>query len=162
MEKLIFDSGVKEYQLGSAGVLRFNPSDPNVYARFMAAMDKLPTIEGELVAKAKALEQSVSPEPNGTDVLKLMEEADHKIKKLLNEVFGGDNDFHEILGGVNLLAVTDNGERVITNLLAALQPIMVSGAEKCAQQKVGAAVAKAQQNRAQRRRAARNRKRGRK
>lgn len=162
MEKLIFDSGVKEYQLGSAGVLRFNPSDPNVYARFMAAMDKLPTIEGELVAKAKALEQSVSPEPNGTDVLKLMEEADHKIKKLLNEVFGGDNDFHEILGGVNLLAVTDNGERVITNLLAALQPIMVSGAEKCAQQKVGAAVATAQQNRAQRRRAARNRKRGRK
>lgn len=162
MEKLIFDSGVKEYQLGSAGVLRFNPSDPNVYARFMAAMDKLPAIEGELVAKAKALEQSVSPEPNGTDVLKLMEEADHKIKKLLNEVFGGDNDFHEILGGVNLLAVADNGERVITNLLAALQPIMVSGAEKCAQQKVGAAVAKAQQNRAQRRRAARNRKRGRK
>ena len=63
---------------------------------------------------------------------------------------------------MNLLAVADNGERVITNLLAALQPIMVSGAEKCAQQKVGAAVAKAQQNRAQRRRAARNRKRGRK
>lgn len=162
MEKLIFDSGVKEYQLGSAGVLRFNPSDPNVYARFMAAVDKLPAIEGELVAKAKTLEQSVDPESNGTDVLKLMEEADHKIKKLLNGVFGGDNDFHEILGGVNLLAVADNGERVITNLLAALKPIMVSGAEKCAQQKVGAAVAKAQQNRAQRRRAARNRKRGRK
>jgi hypothetical protein len=162
MEKLIFDSGVKEYQLGNGGILRFNPSDPNVYARFMAAMDKLPAIEQELVDKAKTLEQSDGTEPNGTEVLKLMEEADHKIKKLLNEVFDGGNDFHEILGGVNLLAVAGNQERVITNLLAALQPIMVSGAEKCAQQKVGAAVAKAQQNRAQRRCSARNRKRGRK
>lgn len=160
MEKLIFDSGVKEYRLGNGGILRFNPSDPNVYARFMVAMDKLPAIERELVDRAKALEQSDGSEPNGTEVLKLMEEADLKVKKLLNEVFGGDNDFHEILGGVNLLAVAGNQERVITNLLAALQPIMVSGAEKCAQQKVGAAVTKARQNRAQRR--ARNRKRGRK
>ena len=160
MEKLIFDSGVKEYQLGNGGILRFNPSDPNVYARFMAAKDKLPAIEKELVDKAKALEQSDGSEPNGTEVLKLMEEADQKVKKLLNEVFGGSNNFNEILGGVNLLAVADNGERVITNLLVALQPIMVSGAEKCAQQKVGAAVTKAQQNRAQRR--ARNRKRGKK
>lgn len=160
MEKLIFDSGVKEYQLGDAGVLRFNPADPNVYARFMAAVDKIPAIEKELVDKAKKLEQSDGSEPNGTDVLKLMTEADQKVKELLNGVFGGGNNFHEILGGVNLLAVADNGERVLTNLLAALQPIMVSGAEKCAQQKVGAAVDKAKLNRAQRR--ARNRKRGRK
>ena len=39
MKKLIIDSGVQEYQLVEGGKpLRFNPSDPNVYARFMAAM----------------------------------------------------------------------------------------------------------------------------
>ena len=158
MKKLIFDSGVQEYQLVEGGKpLRFNPSDPNVYARFMAAMDKLPAIENELVSKAKNLEQSeADAQTSGAEVLKLMKEADRKVKQLLNEVFGGGNDFHEILCGVNLLGVGSNGERVITNLLTALQPIMVSGAEKCAQQKVGAAVSKAQMNRAQRRAASRN------
>lgn len=156
MKKLIIDSGVQEYQLVEGGKpLRFNPSDPNVYARFMAAMDKLPAIEDELVSKAKQLEQSDDAQNSGAEVLKLMEEADQKVKKLLNEVFGGGNDFYEILCGVNLLGVGGNGERIITNLLVALQPIMVSGAEKCAQQKTDAAVAKAQMNRAQRRAASR-------
>ena len=49
MEKLVFDSGVKEYKLGTGGVLRFNPSDPNVYARFMDAMDKIRAVEADLV-----------------------------------------------------------------------------------------------------------------
>lgn len=159
MQKLVFDSGVKEFQLGTAGVLRFNPSDPNVYARFMEAMDKLPAIENEAVEKAKRLEQSTGEAPNGVEVLKLLEEADKKIKQLLNNVFGGGNDFDQILNGVNLMAVADNGERVVTNLLAALQPVMVGGAEKITQQKVDAAVAKAQQNRAQRRAANKKRRR---
>ena len=157
MEKIVFDSGVKSYKMNGTGVLRFNPGDPNVYARFMAAMDRLPAIEDELVAKAKGLEQSeMDDQTGGTEVLKLMEESDRKVKQLLNEVFGGGNDFHEILCGVNLLGVGGNGERIITNLLTALQPIMVAGAQKCAQQKTDAAVAKAQQNRAQRRAAGRN------
>ena len=160
MQKLVFDSGVKEYRLGDAGVLRFNPGDPNVYARFMAAMDKLPEIEERLVEKAKRLEKSDGAEPNGEEVLKLMEEADREVKQLLNNVFGGGNDFDEILGGVNLLAVANNGERVVTNLIAALQPVMVSGAERMTQQKVDAAVEKARQNRAQRRRSGKKKKGG--
>ena len=47
-------------------------------------------------------------------------------------MFGGDNDFHKLLGGVNLLAVADNGERVVTNLFAALEPVLVDGAKRCA------------------------------
>lgn len=140
MQKIIFDSGVKEYELGS-GVLRFNPSDPNVYARFMDAADQILKIEQELVEKGKTME------PNGETVIRIMEEADRRTKDLLNEVFGGDNDFHKILGGTNLLAVGGNGERVITNLFNALTPIMVNGAQKCANYKV----TQARQNRAQRR-----------
>ena len=41
MEKLQFDSGIKEYKINGAGVLRFNPGDPNLYARFLEAGDKL-------------------------------------------------------------------------------------------------------------------------
>lgn len=151
MEKLVFDSGIKEYKLGSGGVLRFNPSDPNVYARFMDAMDKIRVVETDLVEKAKELEQVEKQEESGAAVLRIMRDADRDTKKILSEVFGADNDFEKILGGVNVLAVAGNGERVITNLLAALQPIMVQGAEACAKQRSDAAVAQAKKNRAQRR-----------
>ena len=80
-----------------------------------------------------------------------MRDADRDTKKILSEVFGADNDFDKILGGVNMLAVAGNGERVITNLLAALQPIMVEGAQNCAKQQADAAVAQAKRSRAQRR-----------
>ena len=151
MEKLNFDSGVKEYQINDGGVLRFNPGDPNVYARFMDAMDSIRTVEEKLVAKAKELEQTEDQQVSGAAVLRLMRESDREIKNILSEVFGDGNDFDNILGGVNLLAVAGNGERVITNLLTALQPIMVAGAESCAQGQADKAVVQAKQNRAQRR-----------
>lgn len=151
MEKLIIDSGIREYQINESGVLRFNPSDPNVYARFIGAMDKIQSVEDKLVTKAKALEKVENQERNGAAALKIMAEADREIKQLLTEVFGEVNDFDKLLGGVNLLAVAGNGERVITNFLTAMQPIMVAGAESCAKQHADKAVAEAKLNRAQRR-----------
>ena len=151
MEKLVFDSGVKEYKINNNGILRFNPSDPNVYARFLDAMEKIQAVEKKLVDKAAQIEHAEDQEQSGAAVLRLMAEADREIKDVLAQVFGAGNDFDKILGGVNLLAVAGNGERVITNLLQALQPIMVSGAESCAKQQTGAAVAEAKRNRAQRR-----------
>jgi hypothetical protein len=151
MEKLVFDSGVKEYQIGDAGVLRFNPSDPNVYARFMEAMGDIDAVQERLMAKAKALEVEHGPENSGKAVLVIMAEADREIKKILSGIFGGDNDFDKILGGVNLLAIAGNGQTVVANLLQALEPIMVSGAKACASRQAGAAVAAAKKNRAQRR-----------
>lgn len=151
MEKLIFDTGVKEYKINGNGALRFNPSDPNVYARFMDAMEKIRAVEEKLVSRAKEIEQNGNQEESGAAVLRLMAEADREIKDVLSQVFGVGNDFDKILGGVNLLAVAGNGQRVITNLLEALQPIMVEGAENCARQQVDGAVTQAKLNRAQRR-----------
>ena len=34
-QKLSIDTGVQEFEINGSGVLRFNPSDPNVYNRFM-------------------------------------------------------------------------------------------------------------------------------
>ncbi len=143
MEKLIFDNGMQEYQINDNGVLRFNPSDPNVYARFLEAMDKIRSVEDKLVSKAKEMEKTESQERNGAAVLKIMAEADRETKKILTEVFGEGNDFDKLLGGVNLLAVAGNGERVITNFLVAIQPIMIAGAEKYAKQQADKAVAEA-------------------
>ena len=136
MDKLIFDSGIKEYQLGDCGILRFNPADPNVYARFMDAVDNIQKIEDELVSKGNNMKQ------DGTEVLKLMADVDRRIKEELNHVFGMGNDFNEIMRGVNLMAVAGNGERVISNLLNALSPVMKDGAERCAADEVAKAKAK--------------------
>ena len=145
MEQLIFDSGIKEYQINGKGVLRFNPSDPNVYARFMDSMEKIRKVEQDMVAKANALNRESSIA--GEEVLAIMRETDQKMKAILNGIFGHENDFDKILENVNLMAVASNGERVVTNLIAALQPIMEAGAKSC----VGAEVNEAKLNREQRR-----------
>jgi len=123
MKKIKLDTGVTAVALGS-GTLRFHPADPNLYVRFQEAVEKLQSVENELVAKAA--------DADGQTVARLLSDADRQMKNLLDWVFGPGNDFDALLEGVNLLAVASNGERVVTNLFAALEPILVDGAKKCA------------------------------
>ena len=150
-QKLSIDTGVQEFEINGSGVLRFNPSDPNVYNRFTEMLDKVQTVENELVEKAGLLPQ----ENNGEGALLLLAEADRKTKAALREAFGQENDFDQLLGGVNLMSVASNGERVVTNLLDALRPIIMDGASRFYEDKANAAVAKAQANREARRAAGR-------
>jgi hypothetical protein len=150
MQKLNFDLGLKEYEIGG-GVLRFNPSDPNVYARFAEAGKRMTAIEEKLVAKAN----STGAEVPGEVMLALMTEADRETKETLAWVFGGQNDFDAIFCGTNVMGVGSNGERIITNFVHAIKPIMEAGARKCAGQQVQEAVKNARKNRAQRRAEAR-------
>lgn len=124
MREIQFDSGLESYRINGGEVLRFNPCDPNVYSRFMESVEKLKALEGELMAQAV--------EVQGEDLVMLLAEADRKMKELLNWVFGGENDFHSLLKGVNLLAVAENGERVVTNFFEALEPVLIQGAKRCA------------------------------
>ena len=59
MEKLHIDLGVREFEL-NGGLLRFNPSDPNLYHRFMEALPAIQAVEDKLVADAKQLPQQDS------------------------------------------------------------------------------------------------------
>lgn len=145
MEVLKLDTGIRKYQINDNGVLRFNPSDPNVYARLVKATEKIQAVEKNLEAQGKAL-----AEDDGAGALKLLADADKQMKEALNWTFGAGNDFDEIMGGVNLLSVAANGERVITNLLNALTPVLQEGAEQCAKLQADNAVQLAQKNRAQR------------
>ena len=146
MEQLNFDSGIKEYQINGKGVLRFNPSDPNVYARFMDLLPKIQEIEKEMNQKSAAVDSS--SENAGEQTLRIMKEMDSRIKAVLNDVFGSENDFEEILEGVNLMAVATNGQRVVANLMDALQPIMEDGVKKCVKSEVDSAKKNRQQRRA--------------
>lgn len=143
MEKIQFDSGIKQYKINGNGILQFNPADPNVYARFMEAAQKIKQLETQLRSKA-----DTAPEEGGAQIVHLMADADKQMKDILSWVFGEGNDMNAILGGVNLLAMASNGERVVTNLFAALQPILMEGAQSCAKETTRAAVEKAKARRA--------------
>jgi hypothetical protein len=146
MEKLNISVGIKRYELVEGGaLLAFNPGDPNVYARYMEMLPKIRAVEQEMAGKARTVD--ANDKAAGEKTLQIMRETDCKMKNILNEIFGKDNDFDEILLGVNLMAVTETGGRVINNVLDALTPIMNAGAKSC----VDTEVKNAKLNREQRR-----------
>lgn len=121
MEALAFDTGRREYQVG-AGILRFNPTDPNLYSRFLEALEEV-----------EALEKSLTQQPlSGQALLEEMTRADAAVKAILSRIFGADNDLEAVFQGVSLLAVASNGQRVLTNFLGALEPILSQGVRDCA------------------------------
>lgn len=124
MKTIELDTGVEEFSIAGGGVLRFNPGDPNLYARFLEAEQELAELEKKLSRQTES----------GEDLLRLTVQADREVKDLLGRVFGGGNDFHGALGGVNLLAVTADGQRVGQKLFAALEEILSQGAARFAQQ----------------------------
>ena len=112
METINFDTGIREYRVGG-GVLRFNPADPNLYGRFL-----------ECLAALEALEAALSGEG---DTLRRISAADTQAKAALSRVFP-DTDWEAVFQGVSLLAVGSNGESVLANFLAALEPVLRAGA----------------------------------
>ena len=127
MQTITIDTGMQEYLINNRAVLRFNPSDPNLYHRFFAAAPKLDALDAELTEQLKAL----PAEPDDARAergLALLTDYDHRIKALLTEIFGGENDFDKVLEGVNLAGTGANGKRVVQNLLDALTPILQDGA----------------------------------
>lgn len=135
MNQLHVDLGVEEYALGS-GVLRFNPADPNLYARFLELEPQLQRLQEELNRRSDEAKDACG-------VLKVLEETDRQFKTLLTQVFGAENDFSRLLQGVNLLAVAANGSTVAENLLGALEPVLTQGAERFVTAQTQAAVEKA-------------------
>ena len=128
MKKLTLDTGVVSYKLG-AGVLRFNPADPNVYARFAQAVEQLQDLEKDM---ARQLSQPQA------DVLAVLVATDKAIKQILGWVFGPGNDFDAMLEGANLLSATADGQRLVQKLFATLEPVLLEGAQLCAAGKVAA------------------------
>ena len=161
-QKINFDDGLLRLDINGNGLLTFNPSDFNVFERFFQLAKELPEIEKKYVSEIE--EASTGNDPDDTQIFELagreLERAkaiDSDIKRRLGDVFGPGNDFDKLLGGVNVMALGGNGERVITNLLNALAPYIENGVND----HVTSAASAAKANRAQRRAMQRNGSKGR-
>lgn len=136
MQKITFDTGIKTYQINDNGILRFNPSDPNLYKRFKDLRVEIEQIQKDYSERSKTTE-------SGEDAIDLLAEYDAHVKKSLSHVFGEENDFDSILGGANVMAVASNGELVITNFLDAMLPIVEEGVKTYAKMEAQKAVQEA-------------------
>lgn len=136
MQKITFDTGIKTYQINDSGVLKFNPSDPNLYKRFKDLRVEIEQIQKDYIERSKTTE-------SGDDAIDLLAEYDARMKKSLSHVFGEENDFDSILGGANVMAVASNGELVITNFLDAVLPIVEEGVKAYAKMEAQKAVQEA-------------------
>lgn|GEM_PF-86097 len=162
MKNITFDTGIEEYVVNGGEVLRFNPTDPNVYARFVEFYKELGDITKDYNNALKDYEVTDNGEDEfdekgfdkASKLMEISKNTDKVIKERLAYVFGEGNDFDKMLSGVNMLAMTNTGYTVIENFMDALLPIIEKNAEKrkaLMESKVNEAVKKAQLNRAQRR-----------
>lgn len=147
--KLMLDDGILELDVNGRGLLRFNPSDFNLYERFCRLAKELPEIEKQYVAEVEEQGEADGLELAGRELTRA-KEIDADIKRRLSDVFGKENDFDQLMGGVNLMAFGRNGERVITNLLNALTPYLTDGINSHMQGAAAKAVAEAKAERAMR------------
>lgn len=135
MDRLEVDLGLQEFALGS-GTLRFNPTDPNLYQRFLELEPQLQALRQELITGSCQLQDAAG-------VLQMLSDADRKFKELLTWVFGPENDFSRLLGSVNLFSTGAQGRSVAENLLSALEPVLTRGAEQFVEKYTQAALEKA-------------------
>ena len=152
MTKLTFDDGRVRLDINGNGTLVFNPSDFNVYERFYALLKELPELEKQYASEVETPDESTQDdqaaavELAGRELIRA-KEIDALIKSKLSHVFGAENNFDKLFGGVNIMAFGSNGERVITNFLNAMLPYIEKGLAK----HTGAEVSTARANREQRR-----------
>lgn len=139
--KLLFDDGIKEFEVNGGAIMRFNPSDPALYDRFRVLIGKIEKLEDEIAKKEKKV-------VDGATAIGILCEYDRKIKGFLNEAFGLNNDFEQIFSGLNLMAIGANGNRIVANFLEAIRPIIEEGAKQHAKAAAADAVAQANARRA--------------
>ena len=181
MERLVVNTGLKEYEVENElgeilGVLRFNPTDQNLYARFVDLYSEIPELskqyeetinrfapkadEAEGLETDEELESEEDTEeeglPEGTEEIAVaVKEFDTDIKDRMSYVFGRGNDFNAMLSGVSVLALNDTGSSALENLLDTLLPVIVTSSEtrqNLMLEKAKAAKEQADLNREQRRR----------
>lgn len=149
-QKLVIDDGLIRLDINGNGILKFNPSDFNVYERFYALTKELPEIERKYHAEVEIVPAELTEhdvqELTGRE-LDRAKAIDAEIKAKLSFAFGPGNDFDKLLGGVNIMAFGSNGERIISNLLNALIPYVENGVKKHAENEAS----EARRNREQRR-----------
>ncbi|MBQ3045132.1 MAG: hypothetical protein IJD49_04185 [Clostridia bacterium] len=149
MEKLRISTGLKRYEVNDRGIIfSFNPTDANLYARFLRTKEKIEAIGDEL--EKKKAELDLENRSDSEEAAFFLEAADKKCKQALKECFAVENDFDAMFDYVNCYSVTDTGNCVIVNFLKAITPIIERDVANYTKSKAQRAASKVKQNKKKR------------
>lgn len=131
MQKLVFDRGYKEYQIGDDenAVIRINTTDVGILARLNEAVKNIEQIQKKYENAEKA---------ESTDAIQLITECDKDIREQINYIFGSDV-CTVAFGKINCLSRVC-GKPIFENFLEVLIPVMQAdfeSAQKISDEKVG-------------------------
>ena len=131
MQKLVFDRGYKEYQIGDDenAVIRINAADVGILARLNEAVKNIEQIQKKYENAEKA---------ESTDAIQLITECDKDIREQINYIFGSDVCTFAF-GEINCLSLV-GGKPIFENFLEVLIPVMQAdfeSAQKISDEKVG-------------------------
>ena len=134
VEKLVIDDGLIRLDINGNGILKFNPSDFNLYNRFMSFRKELLELEQKYHLEVEAATPEAESDDRTIELigkeLEIARAIDLEVKHKLDAVFGLGADFDRFLDGVNCMAFGGNNRRIIDNLLDGLTPYLKQGAEK--------------------------------
>ena len=87
MQKITFDTGIKTYQINESGVLRFNPSDPNLYKRFKDLRVEIEQIQKDYNERSKSAETGEDAILSGANVMAVASNGELVITNFLDAMF---------------------------------------------------------------------------
>lgn len=130
MEKIIFNSGIKEYTINDSVTIRFNPTDSNFLERLYYTFDDLD--KKQEAYKNEAIE-------DGKEAFRKNRERDAEMREAIDGVLG-DGVCNALFGNMNVYALAD-GLPVWANLMLAIIDEM-DDSVKAEQKKTSPRVAK--------------------
>lgn len=130
MEKIIFNSGVKEYTLNDSATIRFNPTDSNFLERLYYTFD-------DLDKKQEAYKNETIED--GKEAFRKNRERDAEMREAIDGVLG-EGICTALFGNMNVYALAD-GLPVWANLMLAIIDEM-DDSVKAEQKKTSPRVAK--------------------
>lgn len=118
MKSIDFDNGYKTYAINGDEncVIKINTTDFNLPKRIKDANTSI---------------QAVIKDYEGKDAAEDMAAFDEKVRKIINEVCGGDI-CTPAFGSANLFSITSNGNYIFENFLGALLPVIQADIEEAA------------------------------
>lgn len=149
MEKLIFGTGLKRYEVNDNGaIFSFNPTDINLYARFLKMRDEIFKIGADVEKKGDEI--NPNDESNAESFALMLAAADKRAKQVLTECFGSANDFDHIFDGANIFSPSATGNWLITDFIMAITPIVEKEVANFTKEKAKRKASQVKQNKAKR------------
>lgn len=112
--KLIYDDGLRTYELPNGKTIRFNPTDPNIYKRCEEAYQNAKKLEDEL--KAEQVELGEDGKPKQDTAFDMVQRMDAEIRKLTDYALNAEVS-EAVYGEQSTFALVSNGDYLFVSFL---------------------------------------------